>query len=131
MFKTLQELAQFAPTPRTAQVETQVDEGLETLLKEGMDYQDSAEFTEEFYSMVSKVNDIKKVVKAPRFMKYCVSTDHNFGTDCASAASNVVAALDALYHSVVALEQEIDSTAHPRQPEPEMPEDGDEVEPKA
>lgn len=57
--------------------EGQVDEG--SALLEAKNYNDSSDFTEEFYGIMQKVNDIKSVVKAPRFMGWMKSTDHNFG----------------------------------------------------
>lgn len=89
--------------------ESQVDEG-EALL-EGKNYEDSAEFTEEFYGVVQKVNDIKRVVKAPRFMGWMKVTDHNFDTSCEEMGQAVISAVDALHTAVHTLEAEIDKAA--------------------
>ncbi len=89
--------------------EGQVDEG--DVLLEAKDYSDSAEFTEEFYTMISKVNDIKRVVKAPRFMNWMKVTDHNFDTNCEQLGRAVVEATDALHQAVNDLEDNLDSAA--------------------
>jgi hypothetical protein len=79
------------------------------LLTEGAkDYADSAEFTDEFHDLMGKVNDIKRIVKAPRWMDYMVTTDHNFDTSCESAGATVAQAVTALDKAVAALEDEID-----------------------
>lgn len=102
--------------------EGQVDEG--DALLEGKNYDDSAEFTEEFYGVVQKVNDIKRVVKAPRFMGWMKSTDHNFGplggededdmdadaagtppTSCESVAREVIEDVDSLAEHLGVLEK--------------------------
>lgn len=80
-------------------------------LLEGKDYGDSAEFTEEFYSVVAKVNDIKRVVKAPRFMGWMKITDHNFDTNCEQLGRAVIEATDALHKAVNELEDNLDSAA--------------------
>jgi hypothetical protein len=94
-------------------VRPKFDEALETLgtLLEGKDYSDSAEFTEEFYGMISKVNDIKRIVKAPRFMNWMKVTDHNFDTTCVEGGKAVVAAVDALHSAVNDLENQLDTAA--------------------
>lgn len=94
-------------------VRPKFDEALETLgaLLEGKDYADSAEFTEEFYGMVQKVNDIKRIVKAPRFMNWMKVTDHNFDTTCVEGGKAVVAAVDTLHSAVNDLESQLDSAA--------------------
>lgn len=89
--------------------EGQVDQG--DVLLEAKDYSDSAEFTEEFYTMISKVNDIKRVVKAPRFMNWMKVTDHNFDTNCEQLGRAVVEATDALHQAVNDLEDNLDSAA--------------------
>ena len=89
--------------------EGQVDEG--DVLLEAKDYSDSAEFTEEFYTMISKVNDIKRVVKAPRFMNWMKVTDHNFDTNCEQLGRAVVEATDALHQAVNDLEDNLDSAS--------------------
>ncbi len=89
--------------------EGQVEEG-EALL-EGKDYSDSAEFTDEFYGMISKVNDIKRIVKAPRFMSWMKVTDHNFDTNCEQLGRAVIDATDALHTAVNELEDNLDSAS--------------------
>lgn len=90
-------------------------------LLEGKNYDDSAEFTEEFYGVVQKVNDIKRVVKAPRFMGWMKSTDHNFGPSlaggdeddmdavtgqtCESVAREVIESVDSLAEDLSTLEK--------------------------
>lgn len=88
-------------------------EALETLgaLLEGKDYADSAEFTEEFYGVVQKVNDIKRIVKAPRFMNWMKVTDHNFDTTCVEGGKAVVAAVDTLHSAINDLESQLDSAS--------------------
>lgn len=97
--------------------EGQVDQ--DAALLEGKNYDDSAEFTEEFYGVVQKVNDIKRVVKAPRFMGWMKSTDHNFGPlspsedgegepmagqTCESVAREVIESVDSLAEHLNTLE---------------------------
>ena len=89
--------------------EGQVDEGQPLL--EGKDYGDSAEFTEEFYGVVGKVNDIKRVVKAPRFMNWMKVTDHNYDCNCEQLGRAVIDATDALHKAIHELEDSLDSAA--------------------
>lgn len=80
-------------------------------LTEGKNYDDSAEFTDEFYGIVQKVNDIKRVVKAPRFMNWMKATDHNFGTggeeSCVTLGGAVIESTNDLAAKLGALEDKL------------------------
>lgn len=132
VFKKIKKLADDAQQIKTLMTEaeamvmqvaeSQVDEG--DALLEGKNYDDSAEFTEEFYGVIQKVNDIKRVVKAPRFMGWMKSTDHNFGPSlggddddmdadaagtppqsCESVAREVIESVDSLAEDLSTLEK--------------------------
>ena len=61
---------------------SQVDQPMnEDMLTEGnMSYSDSAEFTEELYTVHQKITDIKKIVMHPRWNGWMKATTHNFDT---------------------------------------------------
>jgi len=86
---------------------------LSSMLGEGKVYGDSADFTEEFYGLHQKVNDIKSVVKSPRWMGWMKITDHNFDTNCEEAGHDVVEATDALSAAFNTLEAEFDKLNAP------------------
>lgn len=80
-------------------------------LTEAKNYDDSAEFTDEFFGVVQKVNDIKRVVKAPRFMNWMKATDHNLDTDgeesCESLGKAVIESTNDLAAKLGALEDKL------------------------
>ncbi len=92
---------------------SQVDESEELdgePLTEGMSYSDSAEFTDEFYTVMSKVNDIEKVIKHPRWMSYMKTTDTNYGTECEGHAQDAKSAVTALKSAMNNVNEEFDKT---------------------
>lgn len=87
--------------------ESQVDQA--PVLLEAKDYSDSSEFTDEFYGVIQKVNEIKRAVKAPRWMAWMKTTDHNFSTNCEALGRDVITAVNALDKSITELEDNLDS----------------------
>lgn len=61
---------------------SQVDQPMsEGQLNEGnLAYADSADFTEELYTVHQKITDMKKIVMQPKWKAWMKATEHNFGT---------------------------------------------------
>ena len=89
-----------------------VEEVKESLLEGKTEYENSADFTEDFFEkIVPKTNEVYAMVKAPKFMKWMEVTDERFGTDCATKAQNVIRATSALRVQLTDLEDELDQAS--------------------
>ena len=84
-------------------VPKKTDESLsEGLLNEGRTYDDSTEFTEDLHNVGSKILDLKKIIRQPRWMQWMELTDHNFNT-------TTVAFNKELHDKLVALDTAFDN----------------------
>jgi dynactin complex subunit len=93
----------------------QVSEGMEAdgevLLEANSDYEDSSEFTDEFYGMSQDIEKMKSKIKNPRWLKWMKVTDQNFGTDCEAPARAAIAAIGTLSTQFTDLEEELDKAS--------------------
>lgn len=81
----------------------------ESLIQEAnSDYDDSSEFTDEFYGMSQDIEKMKMKIKNPRWLKWMKVTDQNFGTDCEAPARAAIAAIGTLSTQFTDLEEELD-----------------------
>jgi len=81
----------------------------EDLLTEAnSDYEDSSEFTDEFYGMSQDIEKMKSKMKNPRWIKWMKITDQNFGTDCEAPARAAITAIGSLSTQFTDLEEELD-----------------------
>lgn len=90
---------------------SQVNEGqssVGSILAEGSTYADSADFTDEFFTLHEKVNSLEKVMKNPRWMAWMKTTDQNFGTECEGHAKDAKDALTALKNSLNQVGEQLD-----------------------
>jgi hypothetical protein len=92
----------------TSTTPTKMNEGL---LNEGKDYSDSGEFTEELFAVGAHIQDMKKIVRMPRWNAWMVSTDHNFGTTSVSLSNDFATKLSELDKAFDALEDELHSAS--------------------
>ena len=94
----------------------QVSEGQDTegevlsegLLTEGRGYNDSAEFTDEFYGMSADIEKLKSKMKNPRWVGWFKETDSNFGTDSLPSAREAISSINGLASSFSSLEEQLD-----------------------
>lgn len=95
------------------EIDMMVSSGMneEVLVEAKAEYEDSADFTEDFYSLSSHVNNLEKIVKTPKFKAWMHVTDTNFGTECESKAANLSAALSNLKAALNDLEEELENAA--------------------
>lgn len=77
------------------------------VIDESQEYEDSSEFTAEFYSLFSKLEEVKKIVQSAKFKHWMQATDTNFSTDVMSLVPSVEEGITALEASLKALEEEI------------------------
>lgn len=80
----------------------------EELIVEAKEFEDSAEFTDEFYGIHADVIKMKGKMKAPRWMNWMESTDTNFGTECVEPAQNAIKAVDTLARLLDEIDAEFD-----------------------
>lgn len=83
----------------------------EDQLNEAADYDDSSEFTEEFYKMEAQITDIKGRMKNPRWMSWMKTTDSNFGTECEAPARAAIQAIGTLQAQMSDLDAEFDKAS--------------------
>lgn len=86
---------------------TQLAEG-KRLVLEAKDYEDSSEFTEEFYKMQGEIIDIKAKMKAPRWIAWMKVTDSNFGTDTMTPARSAISSVNSLEKAFTEIDAEFD-----------------------
>lgn len=80
----------------------------EELITEGKEFEDSAEFTDEFYGIHQDVMKLKGKMKAPRWMSWMKSTDANFSTECVEPAKNAIRTVDELSRLLDEIDAEFD-----------------------
>lgn len=94
---------------------SQVSEGMEVkgglLTEANSDYEDSSEFTDEFYGMSQDIEKMKSKIKNPRWMKWMKVTDQNFATECEAPARAAIAAIGTLSTQFTDLEEEFDKAS--------------------
>jgi hypothetical protein len=83
----------------------------EELLSEAADYDDSSDFTEEFYKMQGQIIDIKGKMKNPRWIKWMKVTDTNFGTECETPARAAIQAIGSLEAQIADIDAELDKAS--------------------
>jgi hypothetical protein len=83
----------------------QVDE---SIILEGKEFEDSAEFTDEFYGIMQDITKMKGKMKAPRWMAWMRTTDENFGTSCESPARAAITAIGNLEAQIQDIDAEFD-----------------------
>jgi hypothetical protein len=86
----------------------QVNEGQ---LNEGKDYADSAEFTDEFYSLFDLTTKMKTIMKNPRWMKWMKTTDNNSGVETEDPALGAIDALNNLEAQLRDVDAELDKAS--------------------
>lgn len=72
-------------------------------------YDDSAEFTEEFFGMSSDIDKMKAKMKNPRWMAWMKTTDSNYGTDCQTPARAAISAINSLNAQFNDIDTELDA----------------------
>jgi hypothetical protein len=87
------------------QVADKMAEGL--VLEAKKDYDDSGDFTEEFFGVGAKIHDMEAIVRQPRWNNWMASTDHNYSTSCVALSADVISSLKALEEAFDALKGEI------------------------
>jgi hypothetical protein len=80
----------------------------DVLTEANSDYEDSSEFTDEFYGMSQDIEKMKSKMKNPRWMKWMKVTDTNFGTECESPARAAITAVGTLSTQFTDIEDELD-----------------------
>jgi hypothetical protein len=80
----------------------------DVLTEANSDYEDSSEFTDEFYGMSQDIEKMKSKMKNPRWMKWMKVTDTNFGTECESPARAAITAIGTLSTQFTDIEDELD-----------------------
>lgn len=76
---------------------------------EGQQYNDSTEFSDEFYGLCADVQKIKKIIKSPKWLQYMKTFDqNNNGVECEHPARDAVAAITALDRSLSEIDIEFD-----------------------
>ncbi len=80
----------------------------ESIILEADEFDDSAEFTEEFYGIMQDVTKMKKKMKAARWMAWMKSTDENHSTECQAKAKNAIAAVVFLEDTLKAVDDELE-----------------------
>ncbi len=92
--------------------QAQMNEGVEMddeeVLLEAKEYDDSSDFTDEFYGLVQQVAKIKQAMKNPRWMGWMKLTDDNFGTDCQTPARSAITAVNSLDAQLGDIDDELD-----------------------
>lgn len=73
------------------------------------DYKDSADFTDEFYGIMSDIQELKKIMKSPRWLRWMSSTDENFNTSTVKHAKEAIFALSKMEESLNKIDTEFDS----------------------
>ena len=87
------------------------DDEPKKVLKEASEYDDSSEFTDEFYKMQSQIIDIKSKMKNPRWMSWMKATDSNFGTECEAPARSAIQAIGTLEAQMADIDAELDKAS--------------------
>lgn len=80
----------------------------ESLIVEGKEYADSAEFTDEFYGMMQTVAKLKQIVKNPRWLNWLKTTDTNFATDVVEPGKQFIGAINDADSALRAIDEEFD-----------------------
>lgn len=75
---------------------------------EAQHYEDSGEFTNEFYDIFHQVNKMKKIMKHPKWLEYMKATDRNFSTSTVSAARQALNAVTDLETALIEIDREFD-----------------------
>lgn len=73
------------------------------------EYEDSAEFTGEFYNLNDDLKKIAKIIKSKRFENWMKDTDSNFGTHSMQTYNSVKLDLSKLFSSFDTLIDEVES----------------------
>lgn len=87
------------------QVDRQVDG--DVLTEGNLNYSDSADFTEDLTAVGSRVHDIKKIVRQPRWKAWMHTTDQNFDTSTVALEKDFAEKMLALDKAYDALEDEL------------------------
>lgn len=85
---------------------SQVSEGL--IVEAANEYDDSADFTDEFYTITGDVAKMQKAMKNPRWMGWMKSTDSNYGTDCEPSGRAAIKAVNDLQAALSDIDDELD-----------------------
>lgn len=84
----------------------------ESLVRESSNaYDDSADFTEDFYKVTSLVREVEHILESPKMTKWMKITDRNFSTDCVSKFNDVIENLRALSESLDKLDEELNEAS--------------------
>lgn len=75
---------------------------------EAKQYSDSGEFTDEFYKMFKAVNDMKAVMKHPKWLEYMKASDRNLGTTVEGAAKDAIRAITDLENALIDIDRDFD-----------------------
>lgn len=87
---------------------TRIKEARQRLTEASSSYDDSSEFTDEFYTMAQDISKMKKQMKNARWMDWMKSTDSNFGTSTVSVAQKAIDAINALDRAFADLDEQFD-----------------------
>lgn len=88
----------------------QMNESMLTEVNVSNKYDDSSEFTDEFYGLSDHINKLKKAMKAPRWLSYFRTTDTNYGTSMETPARQAISALTDLETQFFDIDQEFQKT---------------------
>lgn len=93
-----------------AQVNEEFDPETGEMLNEASSatYEDSSEFTDEFYGMMQKIAEFKGKMKNPRWMAWMKVTDSNFGTETEPPARSAISAINNLHAQFQDIDTELD-----------------------
>ncbi len=72
-----------------------------------LEYDDSAEFTEELMNARQHITNLTRITFSPRWAKWMKATDENYATNCAKKANELNMAVRAAKHALAELEEEL------------------------
>ena len=75
---------------------------------EAKQYEDSGQFTDEFYDLFAQVTKMKKIMKHPKWIEYMRAADRNANARTESAARDAVRAVTDLENSLIDIDREFD-----------------------
>jgi hypothetical protein len=75
---------------------------------EAKQYNDSGEFTDEFYDIFAQVNKMKKVMKHPKWMEFMKATDRNSDASLTGPAKDAISAVTDLENALIDIDREFD-----------------------